>query len=99
MKTRRDSGYDVAASQVVITNGGKQAVYLACQVLLDPGDEVLVPAPYWVTYPEAVALAGANAVPVPTTEDTNFAVTPAMLDAAVTDTSEVRNAKGPRIPA
>lgn len=89
MKTRRDSGYDVAASQVVITNGGKQAVYLACQVLLDPGDEVLVPAPYWVTYPEAVALAGANAVPVPTTEDTNFAVTPAMLDAAVTERTKL----------
>ena len=56
-KTRRDSGYEVDASQVVVTNGGKHAVYNAFQVLLDPGDEVIIPAPYWTTYPEAVKLA------------------------------------------
>src|SRR3954451_17660097 len=56
-KPRRDSGYEFAASQVVVTNGGKHAVYNAFQVLLDPGDEVIIPAPYWTTYPEAVKLA------------------------------------------
>ena len=54
-RPRRDSGYEVEAGQVVVTNGGKHAVYNAFQALLDPGDEVLVPAPYWTTYPEAVS--------------------------------------------
>ena len=88
-KTRRDSAFDVVADQVMVTNGGKQAVYLACQVLLDDGDEVLLPAPYWVTYPEAVALAGARAVPIPTDESTNFTVTVDQLDAAVTDRTKM----------
>ena len=57
-KTLRDSGYTVSAAQVLVTNGGKQAVYEAFATLLDPGDEVLLPAPYWTTYPEAVRLAG-----------------------------------------
>src|SRR4051794_5823875 len=56
-KTRRDSGYEVAANQVVVTNGGKHAIYDAFTALLDPGDEVLLPAPYWTTYPEPVRLA------------------------------------------
>ena len=56
-KTARDSGYQVAASQVLITNGGKQAVYETFATLLDPGDEVLLPTPYWTTYPEVIALA------------------------------------------
>lgn len=88
-KTMRDSSYDVRPDQVVITNGGKQAVYLACQVLLDPGDEVLLPAPYWVTYPEAVALAGGVTVPIMTDESTNFTVTVEQLDAAVTDRTKM----------
>ena len=79
----------VDASQVVITNGGKQAVYLACQALLDPGDEVLLPAPYWVTYPEAVGLAGGSTVPVLTDESTNFTVTVEQLDAAVTERTKM----------
>ena len=57
-KTARDSSYPVQASQVLVTNGGKQAVYEAFATLLDPGDEVLLPAPYWTTYPEAIKLAG-----------------------------------------
>src|SRR5262249_32222943 len=61
-KTQRDSRYAVEASQVVVTNGGKHAVYNAFQALLDPGDEVIIPAPYWTTYPEAVKLA--HGVPV-----------------------------------
>ncbi len=61
-KTKRDSGYEVTASQVLVTNGGKQAVANAFAVLCDPGDEVLVPAPYWTTYPESIALAGGTPV-------------------------------------
>lgn len=83
-KTARDSGYRVTADHVLVTNGGKQAVYNACATLLDPGDEVLLPAPYWVTYPEAVALAGGRTVVVPTDETTGFRVSVEQLDAALT---------------
>jgi aspartate/methionine/tyrosine aminotransferase len=81
-KTLRDSGYQVAASQVLITNGGKQAVEEAFATLLDPLDEVLLPAPYWTTYPEAIRLAGGVAVELPTTIDSGFRVTVAQLEAA-----------------
>jgi len=59
-KTLRDSGYEVSANQVLVTNGGKHAVYTAFAALCDPGDEVLLPAPYWTTYPEAITLASAS---------------------------------------
>jgi aspartate aminotransferase len=88
-KTLRDSGFSVDSSQVVVTNGGKHAVYQTCQSLIDPGDEVLLPAPYWVTYPEAVALAGGVAVSIPTDESTNFTVTIDQLEAAVTDRTKM----------
>jgi aspartate aminotransferase len=88
-KTRRDSGLDVEPSRVVVTNGGKQAVYLTCQVLLDPGDEVLLPSPYWVTYPAAIALAGGICVPVATDESSNFTVSTEQLDAAVTERTKM----------
>jgi aspartate/methionine/tyrosine aminotransferase len=78
-KTMRDSGLEVQPADVVVSNGGKQAVYLACQSLIDPGDEVLVPAPYWVTYPSAVQLAGGVPVTVPTAEADGFTLD---LDAA-----------------
>ena len=84
-KTKRDSGVDLPASQVLVTNGGKHAVYNAFQALLDPGDEVLLPAPYWTTYPEAVALTGAVPVEVQTDERTGFRATVDQLDAATTD--------------
>src|SRR5205823_1519219 len=71
-KTQRDSGYEVRPAQVLVTNGGKQAVANTFATLLDPGDEVLVPAPYWVTYPEAIALGGGVAAPIPTDESTGF---------------------------
>ena len=74
-KTARDSGYQVEPSQVLVTNGGKQAVYQAFATLIDPGDEVLLPAPYWTTYPEAIALAGGVTVPVVTDESTGYLVT------------------------
>jgi aspartate/methionine/tyrosine aminotransferase len=88
-KTERDSGYAVQPSQVVVSNGGKQAVYLTCQALLDPGDEVLLPAPYWVTYPEAIRLAGAIPVPVATDEATGFVATPELLEAARTERTKM----------
>src|SRR5215467_10489629 len=83
-KTARDSGFQVSASQVLITNGGKQAVYEAFATLLDPGDEVLLPTPYWTTYPEAIALAGGVPVPVMTDERTGYRVSAADLEAACT---------------
>src|SRR5690348_15817983 len=83
-KTARDSGYQVAAGQVLITNGGKQAVFQTCATLLDPGDEVLLPTPYWTTYPEAIALAGGVAVPVLTDERSGYCASVADLEAACT---------------
>ncbi|GGL06823.1 pyridoxal phosphate-dependent aminotransferase [Planomonospora parontospora] len=84
-KTLRDSGYRVGASQVLITNGGKQAVYEAFATLLDPGDEVLVVAPYWTTYPEAIKLAGGVQVDVVTDETTGYLAGVEQLEAARTD--------------
>ena len=84
-KTARDSGWAVSPSQVVVTNGGKQAVYQACATLLDPGDEVLLPAPYWTTYPEAIALAGGIPVEVFAGADQDYKVTVAQLEAARTN--------------
>ncbi|MDQ2826066.1 MAG: pyridoxal phosphate-dependent aminotransferase, partial [Actinomycetota bacterium] len=88
-KTTRDSGFDVAAPQVAITNGAKQAVYNSFAALLDPGDEVLLPAPYWVTYPEAIRLAGGVAVPVATDETTGFRTPVEALEAACTPRTKV----------
>jgi aspartate/methionine/tyrosine aminotransferase len=83
-KSKRDSGLDVAASQVLVTNGGKHAVATAFMTLLDPGDEVLIPAPYWTTYPESVYLTGATAVPVMTSEADGFRVSIEELERART---------------
>lgn len=83
-KTLRDSGTSVEPSQVVVTNGGKQAVYQAFQVILDPGDEVLVPTPYWTTYPESIALTGARQVDVFAGADQGYKVTVEQLEAART---------------
>jgi aspartate/methionine/tyrosine aminotransferase len=85
VKTRRDSGLEVAAAQVLVTNGGKHAVYNTFEVLLNPGDEVLVPAPYWTTYPEAIALAGGVTVALATSAMDGFRVTVAQLEAARTN--------------
>jgi aspartate aminotransferase len=83
-KTVRDSGYACEAAQVLVTNGGKHAVYNTFQALLDPGDEVILPAPYWTTYPEAIALADGVPVVLPTDETTQFRVTIDHLEAALT---------------
>ncbi|WP_448236745.1 pyridoxal phosphate-dependent aminotransferase [Microbacterium paulum] len=84
-KTLRDSGLEVAPSQVIVTNGGKQAVYQAFQAVVNPGDEVLLPAPYWTTYPEAIALADGVPVEVFAGADQDYKVTVAQLEAARTE--------------
>ena len=84
-KTRRDSGLEVAASEVIVTNGGKQAVYQAFQAVVNPGDEVLLPAPYWTTYPEAIQLADGIPVEVFAGADQDYKVTVEQLEAARTD--------------
>jgi aspartate aminotransferase len=83
-KSARDSGFQVEPGQVLITNGGKQALYETFAALLDPGDEVLLPAPYWTTYPESIRLAGGVPVPVLTTEDTGYLASVEALEAART---------------
>ena len=88
-KTARDSGFEVTAGQVLITNGGKQAVFQTFAALLDPGDEVLVPAPYWTTYPEAIQLAGGVTVPVATDESTGYLASVADLEAARTERTKI----------
>lgn len=88
-KTKRDSGYEIEASQVLVTNGGKQAVYQAFATIVDPGDEVLLPAPYWTTYPEAIALAGGVPVEVVADETQNYLVSVEQLEAARTPKSKV----------
>ena len=88
-KTKRDSSYEVTAAQVLVTNGGKQAVYEAFATLLDPGDEVLVPAPFWTTYPEAIRLAGGVPVQVDTDETTAFLASVEQLEAARTPRTKV----------
>ncbi len=88
-KTLRDSGYAVDASQVLVTNGGKQAIYEAFAAILDPGDEVIVPAPYWTTYPESIQLAGGVPVEVVTDETTGYKVSVEQLEAARTENTKV----------
>ncbi|MEH6374172.1 pyridoxal phosphate-dependent aminotransferase [Streptomyces sp. KLMMK] len=88
-KTLRDSGYQVEASQVLVTNGGKQAIYEAFAAILDPGDEVIVPAPYWTTYPESIRLAGGVPVDVVADETTGYRVSVEQLEAARTERTKV----------
>jgi aspartate/methionine/tyrosine aminotransferase len=88
-KTLRDSGYRVEPSQVLVTNGGKQAIYEAFAALLDPGDEVIVPAPYWTTYPESIRLAGGVPVEVVTDETTGYRASVEQLEAARTERTKV----------
>src|SRR5690606_38023525 len=83
-KTLRDSGYEVDPANVIVANGGKQAVFQAFASIVDDGDEVLLPAPYWTTYPEAIALAGGHAVEVFAGADQDYLVTVEQLEAART---------------
>jgi len=88
-KTKRDSGLELTAAQVLITNGGKQAVYQAFATLLDPGDEVILPAPYWTTYPEAITLAGGVPVVVTTGPEADYLPSVEQLEAARTPRTKV----------
>jgi aspartate/methionine/tyrosine aminotransferase len=88
-KTKRDSGLTVGPSQVLVTNGGKQAVYETFATLLDPSDEVLLPAPYWTTYPESIALAGGRPVEIMTTWQSGYKVSLDQLDSARTPRTKV----------
>jgi aspartate aminotransferase len=89
VKTARDSGLAISASQVLVTNGGKHAVYQAFATLLDPGDEVLLPTPYWTTYPESIALAGGVPVQVHTDETSGYLVSIDQLEAHSTDRTKL----------
>ncbi|MCK1795416.1 pyridoxal phosphate-dependent aminotransferase [Streptomyces sp. XM4193] len=88
-KTLRDSGYRVEPANILVTNGGKQAIYEAFAAILDPGDEVIVPAPYWTTYPESVRLAGGVPVPVVADETVGYRTSVEQLEAARTDRTKV----------
>lgn len=88
-KTVRDSGYALNANQVLVTNGGKQAVYNTFATLLDPGDEVIVPAPYWTTYPEAIQLAGGKAVSIFAGPEQGYKVTVEQLESVLTERTKV----------
>jgi len=88
-KTARDSDLDCAPNQVLVTNGGKHAVFTAFAALCDEGDEVICPAPYWTTYPEAIGLAGAVTTVVDTTMETGFQVSVHQLEAACTERTKV----------
>lgn len=88
-KTLRDSGYEVSPDDILVTNGGKQAVFQAFASILDPGDEALLPAPYWTTYPEAIALAGGVAVEVFAGADQEYKVSVEQLEAARTERTKL----------
>jgi aspartate/methionine/tyrosine aminotransferase len=87
-KTKRDSNYEITADQVLVTNGGKQSVYQAFATIIDPGDEVILPSPFWTTYPECIKLAGGKAVEVFADESQNYLVTVEQLEAARTPKSK-----------
>ena len=97
-KTRRDSDFEASPANVLVTNGGKQAIYEAFATLLDPGDEVILPAPYWTTYPEAIRLGGGVPVEVLADETQDYKVTPTQLEAVRTDRTKVLLFNSPSNP-
>lgn len=98
-KFERDNGLDYGLDQILVSAGGKQSCYNACQALLGPGDEVVIPAPYWVSYPEMVKLADAEPVIVATDRATRFTITPEQLDAAITPRTRLLILNTPSNPA
>ncbi len=97
-KLRRENQLPYSAEQVIVSTGGKQALFNVLLSILGPGDEALIPAPYWVSYPEMVKLARAVPVFLPTTEATNFKITPQQLDAAITERTKVLILNSPSNP-
>ncbi|MFV0315631.1 MAG: pyridoxal phosphate-dependent aminotransferase [Microthrixaceae bacterium] len=98
-KTLRDSGVSVDPAQVVVTNGGKHAVYSSIAAVIDDGDELLLPAPYWTTYPEPVGLAGGTVVEVPAGDESGFRVTVDQLEAARTERTKAMIFVSPSNPS
>jgi aspartate aminotransferase len=97
-KFERDNGLTYQADQILVSCGGKQSFFNLCQALLDAGDEVIIPAPYWVSYPDIVILADATPVIVETGIDSAFKITPAMLEAAITDKTRMLVLNSPSNP-
>ncbi len=97
-KLRSENGLSCTADQILVTTGGKQALYNSMMAILNPGDEVVIPAPYWVTYPEIVKLAGATPVPVPTTSAAGFKLTARQLEAAITPRTRAMVLNSPANP-
>ncbi|MFL9843141.1 pyridoxal phosphate-dependent aminotransferase [Flavobacterium rhizosphaerae] len=99
LKFKRDNGLDYKASQIVVSTGAKQSLYNLCQVLLNPGDECILPAPYWVSYAEMVKMAEATPVEVPTSVESDFKITPAQLEAAITPKTKLMMFSSPCNPS
>lgn len=97
-KLAKENGIEVTPEQVIVSSGAKQSVYNAILALIDPGDELLLPAPYWVSYPEMVGLADGVTVPLPTTEATGFKITAQQLKSAITGKSKVLLLTSPSNP-
>jgi len=97
-KLKKDNGLDYSAEQIIVNIGGKHAVYEAMQAVLDPGDEVILPRPYWVTYPEAVKLAGASPKIIQTGKDNHYKLSPEQLKEAITDKTAMLVLNSPNNP-
>lgn len=97
-KLRNDNGLNYQAKNIIVTNGGKFSLYGLMMVSINPGDEVIIPAPYWVSYPEMVKLAGGVPVIVPTTKENGYKITPTQLEAAVTDRTKLFILNSPSNP-
>ena len=97
-KFRRDNGLEYAPEQILVSSGGKQSFFNLAQAVLDPGDEVIIPAPYWVSYPDMVILAGAAPVLVHAGADQRFKITPAQLEGAITDNTRLVVINSPSNP-
>lgn len=98
-KFKRDNGLDYALNQILVSAGGKQSIYNLCQSLINDGDEVIIPAPYWVSYPDIVLLAGGKPIIVPTTAEHRFKLTPQLLDEAITSKTKLLFINSPSNPS
>ena len=97
-KFQRDSGLNYQSTNVIVTNGGKHSIFNLVLALVNPGDEVIIPAPYWVSYPEMVKIAGGKPVIVPTTAETGYKITPAQLSSAITEKTKLFVLNSPSNP-
>ena len=98
-KFKRDNGLEYSPSQIVVSTGAKQSIANVCMVLLDPGDEVLLPAPYWVSYSAIATLAEAKSTIIPSSIETDFKITPAQLEAAITPKTKLVMFNSPNNPS